>query len=136
MTMQWMTSGIFAIPSCDIWGGKQKIGGDFIINYADIEAVLGVKTAISPLMRGYIEQWETLFSGNSESREQKEGLHLAAAICTEFARLIFAESKIEITGNSKTADYLQSMIDNHLPALQTRPCLKNKTCTKNRKMIK
>ena len=75
-----------------------------MISYADIEAALNIKTAISPLMRGYIEQWETLFSGNSESREQKDGLHLAAAICTEFARLIFAESKIEIAGNSKTAN--------------------------------
>ena len=95
------------------------IGGDFMISYADIEAALNIKTAISPLMRGCIEQWETLFSGNSENREQKDGLHLAAAICTEFARLIFAESKIEISGNSKTANYLQSMIDNHLPALKT-----------------
>ena len=36
-----------------------------MISYADIEAALNIKTAISPLMRGYIEQWETLFSGNS-----------------------------------------------------------------------
>lgn len=66
-----------------------------------------------------MQQWDILYSDISEKGEQKKGLHLANSICTEFSRLIFAESELKIDGDGETANFLQNLLDRFSPILQT-----------------
>lgn len=66
-----------------------------------------------------MQQWDILYSDISEKGEQKKGLHLANSICTEFSRLIFAESELKIDGAGETANFLQNLLDRFSPILQT-----------------
>lgn len=93
--------------------------GDELITKSDIESAVGVKMAVSEEMRVAMEQWYKLFLGIC-NKEQKEGLHLANSICTEFTRLIFAESEIKVNGQSERAKFMQSTLDTILPLLQTK----------------
>lgn len=66
-----------------------------------------------------MQQWNILYSDISEKGEQKKGLHLANSICTEFSRLIFAESELKIDGAGEAANFLQNLLDRFSPILQT-----------------
>lgn len=70
-------------------------------------------------MQTAMQQWDTLYSDISEQKEQRNGLHLASSICTEFSRLIFAESELKIDGDGKTASFLQDLLERFSPILQT-----------------
>lgn len=70
-------------------------------------------------MQTAMQQWNALYSDIAEQKEQREGLHLANNICTEFSRLIFAESKLKIEGTGETTRFLQSLLDHFSPILQT-----------------
>lgn len=70
-------------------------------------------------MQAAMQQWDILYSDISEKGEQKKGLHLANSICTEFSRLIFAESELKIDGTGETANFLQNLLDRFSPILQT-----------------
>lgn len=84
-----------------------------------METAIGRKAAVSDRMQAAMQQWSILYSDISEKEEQKKGLHLASSICTEFSRLIFAESELRIDGNGKTASFLQDLLERFLPILQT-----------------
>lgn len=90
-----------------------------MITKSDIESAVGVKIAVSEEMRVAMEKWYRLFLG-VDNQEQKEGLHLANSICTEFTRLIFAESEINVNGQGEKAKFMQSTLDIILPLLQTK----------------
>ena len=70
-------------------------------------------------MQTAMQQWNALYSDIAEQKEQRNGLHLASSICTEFSRLIFAESKLKIEGTGETTRFLQSLLDRFSPILQT-----------------
>lgn len=70
-------------------------------------------------MQTAMQKWDILYSDISEQKEQRNGLHLASSICTEFSRLIFAESKLKIDGDGKTANFLQDLLERFSPILQT-----------------
>lgn len=90
-----------------------------MITKSDIETAIGKKTAVSLEMQTAMETWCRLFLGQKE-KEQKTGLHLPNNICTEFTRLIFAESRLKISGETPRAAFLQEQLHQLLPLLQTK----------------
>lgn len=58
-------------------------------------------------MSAAISEWTKLYENNPQNANGAKGLNLAAAICSELARLATIEMKSEIFG-SKRADYLNS----------------------------
>lgn len=90
-----------------------------MITKSDIETAIGEKIALSPAMQVAMENWYQIFLGEGK-KEQKIGLHLANSICTEFCRLLFAESEIKIEGENLRAQFLQEQLSNLLPLLQTK----------------
>lgn len=70
-------------------------------------------------MQTAMRQWDVLYSNMSDKKEQKNGLHLASSVCTEFSRLIFAESELKIDESGKSSIFMQELLDRFLPILQT-----------------
>ncbi len=88
----------------EFFGRRERLMNDAL----GLERVAGVKSIISPEMAAEMRIWKGMY-------EEREGLHLSAALSFEMARMVTVEMRSNITG-SKRADFLnehyKKVIDN------------------------
>ena len=87
----------------NFFGGKESM-----VDGGTLKRVMGVETAISPEMATEMQLWKNMY-------EERGGLHLAAALSFEMARMVTVELRSTVSG-SKRADFINKwyseVIDN------------------------
>lgn len=78
-----------------------------MIQYENIQKAMKMDIAVSRDMANAIYRWSNIYTNKASwLNEDVKSLNLAAAICSEMARLVTIESKIEISGSAR-ADFIK-----------------------------
>ncbi len=90
-----------------------------MMQYKNIQQAMGVDIAISKKMSSAIYRWGKMYVNEASwLNSDVKSLNLAAAICTEMARLVTMESKINISGSLR-ADMIAKCMEPFLNNLST-----------------
>lgn len=104
-----------------------------MIQYENIQKAMGVEVAVSRLMSNAIYRWNNMYTNRAPwLKDEVRSLNLPAAICTEMARLVTIEAKIDITG-SPHADLIAKYMN---PFLEKLPAYVEYACSTGGIMFK
>lgn len=82
-----------------------------MIQYENIQKAMGVDIAISAKMADAIYKWNKMYTNEASwLNDDVKSLQLPAAICSEMARLVTMESKIEISGSARAKIISDAML--------------------------